>query len=135
MIQVQTFFGHWAIRVTNFESFFSERFEILGSNGADGIYVPPDDGTPVDFAVDGAEWAIQFQAKFSDGDWFPYDADRATAVVHPDGLTVTLAIEPLEEPPGGGLVINHHMTARLVSLDPELNPPWPTIPVDFSLPD
>ena len=133
---MQTFFGPWSIRLTNHEGFFSERVEVLGSVAADGLYIPPDDGTPFDFAVDGPEWAVDFQAKIGDEEWFSYDPDRATGIVHPDGLTVTLAIEPLvERSLGGAIVFNHHLVARLVSRDPELNPPWPTIPVDFSLPD
>jgi len=133
---VQTFFGPWSIRVTNEEGFFSERFEILGSFGADGIYDPPRDGTPIDLAVDGPEWTVDFQAKLGDEDWFSYDPDRTTEIVHPEGLTVTLAIEPIAEPHlNEALVISHTMAARLVSQDPELNPPWPNIPVDFSLPD
>jgi len=133
---VLPFFGPWSIRVTNHEGFFSERFEILGSAAADGIYIPPDDGTPFDLAVDGPEWHIDFQAKLGDEEWFSYDPDRTTEVVRPQGLTVSLAVEPITEPSGAGaLVFNHTMVATLVSLDPEINPPMPAIPVDFSLPD
>lgn len=132
---MQTFYGPWSMRVTNQEGFFSERFEILGSNGSDGLYIPADDGTPFDFDADGAQWTVDFQAKIGDEDWFSYEPDRATAVIPPQGLTVTLKIEPLIEPGGEALVFNHHMVLTCISTDPELNPPWPVIPVDFSLPD
>lgn len=133
---MQTFFGPWSLRVTNEEGFFSERFEIAGSAGTDGRFFPPDDGTPLDLAVDGPQWTLDFQAKIGEEEWFSYDPDRTTEIINPQGLTVTLAIEPIVKPSlAGAIVFNHHMRARLVSQDPDLNPPWPAIPIDLTLPD
>ncbi len=130
---MQSFFGPWSLRATTQQGFFSERFEIVGSDGLDGIFFPDEDGTPLELAVTGASWTLDLQAKLSDSDWFSYDAARTTAIIPPQGLTVTLASEQIEEPTG--LVLNHLLVVQCVSDDPTINPPWPTIPVDFSLPD
>lgn len=130
---MQHFFGPWDLSVTNQQGHFSERFEIVGSDGADGMYVPADDGTPFDFHVEGAAWTVDFQGKLRDTDWFSYEPDRTTAIISPQGLTVTLAVEPIVFP--GAMIFNHHMVLRCVSTDPALNPPIPVPPWDFTLPD
>jgi hypothetical protein len=130
---VHHFFGPWDCTMTNQEGHFLERFEIVGSNGADGMYIPAGDGTPFDFHVEGSAWTVDFQAKLGDEDWFSYDPVRTTAIVSPQGLTVTLASEQIVLP--GAMVFNHHLVLRCVSTDPALNPPEPFIPWDFSLPD
>ncbi len=129
-----TFFGPWAIRATTEEGFFSERFVISGSAGSDGTYVPDVDGTPLHLSVDGDEWVVDCQGKLSTGVWTSYEPDRSTAVVPPQGLTVTLWVKPITLP-DDALVFNHLMVLRCVCLDPEINPPWPTIPVDLTLPE
>jgi hypothetical protein len=129
----ETFFGQWKLRGKSGESQFLERFVISDSDGSDGIFELADDGTPVDLAVSGNEWTIQFQARLESTDWFSYDPDRTTRFVPNQGLTVVLAIAaPVK--PGGGLVFAHPLVVQLVSCDPALSPPIGTNPFDFSLP-
>jgi hypothetical protein len=126
------FFGPWSLTATAHEGFFAERFVISGSGASDGIFHVTDDGSPVALFVDGSRWLVEFQSRFGDEDWFSYDPMRSTVLAAPDGLTVTLFSEQIVLP--GAMVFNHSLVMRLVSQDPEINPPWPQIPVDFTLP-
>jgi len=128
-----TFYGPWTVSATTFESFFEERFEITGSNGSDGTYYPDEDGTPLELSVDGAEWNLDMQAKLEDPEWFSWDPRRTTAVVPPQGLTVTLDAEQISHP--DAIVFNHLIVLTMVSLDPEINPPWSPPPIDLTLPE
>ena len=128
----ETFFGTWKLHGTSGQSQFFERFVVSRSDAADGVYELADDGTPIDLAVRGSEWTIQFQARLESTEWFSYDPDRGTRFVLQQGFTVVLATPPPIKP--SGLVFAHPLVVQLVSLDPTLSPPIDPNPFDFSLP-
>jgi hypothetical protein len=130
---MQTFFGPWQLRATTEESHFFERFVITGSAGADGVYEPDRGGAPTQIAVAGEAWAIDFQARFQEGEWFSYDPVRTTRFVPAQGLTVWLTGDEIHEP--DAFVFAHLLAVQCVSTDPTLSPPMIPNPFDFSVPD
>jgi hypothetical protein len=129
----QTFFGPWHLTATTGKSHFSEQFVIDGSDGADGIYVPLEDETmPTVLDVNGARWTIDFQARFSEEDWFSYDPIRTTRYMQHQGLTVWLSSAAILK--GVDDVFAHLLIVECISRDPTLSPPPGHPPFDFSLP-
>lgn len=127
-----TFFGPWRLRASVEPSQFFERFVIAGSDAADGIFEPVEDGPPVELDVSGGRWTIDVQARFQEGDWFSYEPVRSTRFVPQQGLTMWLTGEVISEPDAS--VFAHLLVVRLVSTDPILSPPMIPNPFDFSLP-
>jgi hypothetical protein len=129
----QKLFGRWLLRASSGPSHITGRFIIIGSDSGDGVFEPAEDGTPINLDVTGVEWAIEFQSRFSSGDWEPYEPDRATRFVPQQGLTVVFATPPPVKP-SGAFVFANLLVVHCLSKDPTLSPPISPNPFDFSLP-
>ena len=75
-------------------------------------------------------WAL---LPFDGADWFTFDPVRATRYLHPEGMTVRLNFGGDEVLFLGPFELRH--TVLCVSMDPDLNPPQPPNPFDFTVPE
>lgn len=131
MHMAETFFGPWRVVLDLKSLVIHPPLEFMGfvislSDNADGLYVP-DDGVPMDFAVDGAEWIIEILG-FFDGTWRPpTGVTRTTRFVAKkrEGLTVHLR----------GSFDFSRVSLICKSMDPETNPIATENPYDFTIPE
>jgi hypothetical protein len=128
-----TFYGPWSLTARCYPNYFyTEYFEITGSDSSDGLYEPADNGTPYSTTVTGQEWTIQFQAHLYEapaGLRFDYEPARGDGVFPVIGRFTVLAVPEPTEP---NVVARHMLDVQLESLDPLLSPPWER-PFDFTV--
>jgi len=125
----EAFFGPWSIRVLDSHFPQRQRFEIRGSDGADGFY----DGTPGStLAVSGQRWTLAMSRR-EGGEWLPSALRRsAAAFTNADGFVVTVGAA--DSPPGTPGLDYDDMIVVLDSEDPALDPRRWSNPYDFTLP-
>jgi hypothetical protein len=125
----ETFFGPWTVAVVSWESAFSQRFVISGSDASDGAYA----GVPgAVVQVTGDEWRLDLE--WNDGvgsGWQPSDVRRGADFTIQGGLTITLGaddnVDAVRDRDYNDIVLACH------SDDPAIDPPASDPPLDFTI--
>lgn len=127
------FSGRWRVSVTQGDAVPEQGFEIAGSDGVDGFYVP-DPAAPFEIVVSGPEWSLDMRMMlpFENPEWVSFDPVRITRYRPPDGLTIRLSFDGDETLLLGPFELSQELLC--VALDPELNPGFPVDPPDFTIP-
>jgi hypothetical protein len=141
----QRFSGPWTISVKTVAPYPDRRYEITGSNNADGVYPVPFLAAHPPLEVQGEDWTLEIQCQTGHTEtWvndsayppLPQGGERSSSRFDPQlGLVIQVGTGTLayDSPPSGAIEFSG---LRLIctSMDPDLNPgPLPPHP-DFTVP-
>ena len=122
----EVFYGPWQVRLDHVDPHFRQRFNITGSDNADGRYnVEP--AQALNLQVTGAAWSIGFEMEPfppTGGPWEQRTVKRATRFEPPNGLIVQLETAAMPR-----------LALTVTSMDPAVNPNPAPNPYDFTIPE